>query len=68
MDLLCSASNDVSRLATNVWVMLIFLFTACLIAISISTEWVHLLRVLVVTYGTWAVFKEQGIRMRLFMS
>ncbi len=68
MALLGSARNYVSSLTNNVWVMLIFLFTAWVMAIPNSTEWVHLLPVLGVTFGTWAVFKEKGIRMRLFMS
>ena len=68
MALLGSARNYVSSLTNNVWVMLIFLFTAWLMAIPNSTEWVHLLPVLGVSFGTWAVFKEKGIRMRLFMS
>jgi hypothetical protein len=68
MALLGSARNYVSSLTNNVWVMLIFLFSAWVMAIPNSTEWVHLLPVLGVTFGTWAVFKEKGIRLRLFMS
>jgi hypothetical protein len=68
MALLGSARNYVSSLTTSVWVMLILVFTVWLMAIPNSTEWVHLLPLLGATLGTWAVFKEQVIRMRLFMS
>jgi len=65
--LLGSARNYVSSLTNNVWVMMLFLFTTWLMAIPNSNNWVHLLPVLAVSLGTWAVFKEQGIRMRILM-
>jgi hypothetical protein len=65
--LLGSTRNYVSSLTNNVWVMLLFLLATWLMAIPNSSDWVHLLPVLGVTLGTWAVFKEQGIRMRILM-
>jgi hypothetical protein len=66
--LLGSVRNYVSSLTNNVWVMLIFLVAAWLMAIPNSSEWVHLLPVLGVSLGTWALFKEKGLRMRFLMS
>jgi hypothetical protein len=68
MVLLGTTLNYVSSLTSNVWVMLIFLLMAWLMAIPNSSEWVHLLPVIGVTLSTWAVFKEKGLRMRLLMS
>lgn len=66
--LLGSARNYVSSLTNSVWVMVLFLFTAWVIAIPNSSEWVHILPVLGVSFGTWALFKEKGLRLRFFMS
>jgi len=68
MALLGSARSYVSSLTNNFWVMLTFLLAAWLIAIPNSSEWVHLLPVIGVSLGTWAVFREKGIRMRFLMS
>ena len=66
--LLGSARNYISSFTNNVWVMLTFLLAAWLLAIPNSNEWVHLLPIIGVSMGTWAVFREKGIRMRFFMS
>lgn len=66
--LLGSARNYVSSFTNSVWVMLAFLLAAWIIAIPNSSEWVHMLPVVGVSLGTWALFKEKGIRMRFFMS
>jgi hypothetical protein len=68
MALLGSARNYVSSLTNNFWVMLIFLLAAWLVALPNSNEWVHLLPVIGVSLGTWAVFREKGLRMRFLMS
>lgn len=65
--LLGSARYYVSSLTKNFWVMLIFLFAAWLMAIPNSSEWFHLLPVIGVSFGTWAVFREKGSRMRFLM-
>ncbi|MEP1445919.1 MAG: YgjV family protein [Paraglaciecola sp.] len=66
--LLGSARNYVSSLTDNIWVMSLFLLAVWLMAIQNSTDWVHLLAIVGVSLGTWAVFREQGIRMRICMS
>jgi hypothetical protein len=68
MALLGSTRNYVSSLTNNIWVMLLFLLAAWLLAIPNSSEWVHLLPVIGVSLGTWAVFREKGIRMRFLMA
>ena len=65
--LLGSARNYVSSLTNNVWVMIMFLLATWLMAIPNISDWGHLLPVLGVSLGTWAVFREQGIRMRILM-
>lgn len=65
--ILGSARNYVSSLTNNKWVMIIFLVVAWLMAIPNSSQWVHLLPVIGGSFGTWAVFREKGIRMRFLM-
>ena len=68
MALLGSTRNYISSITNSIWVMSLFLVAAWVIAIPNSSEWVQLLPVIGVSLGTWAVFREQGIRMRFFMS
>tara|TARA_R110000751_G_scaffold55606_4_gene119218 strand:+ start:298 stop:855 length:558 start_codon:yes stop_codon:yes gene_type:complete len=66
--LLGSARNYVSSVTNNVWVMSIFIVVAWIITIPNSSEWVQIIPVVGVSFGTWALFKEKGLRMRFFMS
>jgi hypothetical protein len=66
--LLGSARNYVSSLTNNFWVMVIFILAAWILAIPNSNEWVHLLPVIAVSVGTWALFREKNLRMRFFMA
>jgi hypothetical protein len=68
MALFGSARNYISSHTDNKWVMLSFFIGAWLLAIPNTNQWVHLLPVIGTTFGTWALFREKGIRMRLFMS
>lgn len=68
MALFGSARNYISSHTDNKWVMTSFLIGAWLLAIPNTHLWVHLLPVIGTTFGTWALFREKGIRMRLFMS
>ena len=65
--LLGSARNYISSVTNSVWVMLLFLAVTWLMASPISSHWIHLLPVVAVSLGTWAVFREKGIRMRFLM-
>jgi hypothetical protein len=68
MALLGSARNYVSSLTNNIGVMFTFLLVAWVFSLPNINEWVQLLPAIGVSMGTWAVFREKGLRMRFYMS
>ncbi|MDN4502375.1 YgjV family protein [Alteromonadaceae bacterium BrNp21-10] len=65
--LLGSARNYISTHTRNVWVMCSFMLVIWLVTLPNVEELFHLLPILGTSVGTWAMFREKGIRMRMFM-
>ncbi|MCF2948389.1 YgjV family protein [Paraglaciecola aquimarina] len=67
MAFLSAIRNYLSSRTSNIWVMTVFLLVALTLAIPNVTDPIHLLPILATTLGTWALFREHGIRMRFLM-
>jgi hypothetical protein len=57
----------ISMRTRNVWVMLGFISVVLILAIPNAQTVVDYLPIAGTTFGTWAMFRETGIRMRLLM-
>ncbi|MEO9946681.1 YgjV family protein [Paraglaciecola sp.] len=68
MAFLGSLRNYASSRTNSLKVMYGFIFVAWLLAIPNMENLVHLLPVIATTFGTLAVFRMHGIKLRLFMS
>ncbi len=62
-----TARNYASIYVRNTKVMLFFMGLLVLIAVLRMESWVNILAILGAAWGTWGVFKESGIRLRIFM-
>nr|WP_255456478.1 YgjV family protein [Paraglaciecola sp. L3A3] len=66
--LLGSVRNFVSSRTKNVWAMSLFIFIAVSISISNIDSLVHILPSVAIIAGSWGLFREKGIAMRVYMS
>jgi len=57
----------ISMRTRNIWVMTIFLLIVLAAALPSATHFVDYLPILGTSFGTWAMFRESGIRMRIMM-
>ncbi len=64
---LSSVRTYLSARTRNVWVMLIFLLIVWVLGLGKASTWIHYLPLFGATFGTWALFRETGLRMRLLM-
>lgn len=62
-----SLRTYISSHTRNMWVMVGFVVTLLLVTLPNVTEPVHVLPILGSSVGTWAMFREKGLRMRVFM-
>ena len=62
-----SIRTYISSRTKNIWVMFGFLITLLAISVPNISEPVHTLPLLATFFGTWGLFREQGIRMRILM-
>ncbi|WP_438864239.1 YgjV family protein [Neptunicella sp.] len=64
---LSSLRTYISTRTRNLYVMSGFLMLVWAVTIPNVTEVVHVLPIIGTTLGTWAMFREQGLRMRMLM-